>query len=1059
MGAIKIDQFSGMLPAWDIRLLPSDQASFARDTYLLSGALTGWRQPKLLRALTNSAAKFAYRIPTQSSSIAAAYLAFTANPTAGQSITVGEQTYTFRAAVSAAFDVLLGADATHSAQNLFGALTLNGVFGQQFGLGTCLNSAIAPNSPYAGLPWSNVATTNTPGAGTLILLPVEPGGTQKVTNVAILPSSTNAGAKFTGVVYSNNAGVPGSVVVVGAEVVGCIAGTPIVSTFATPPTLEGGTTYWIGFIMDSAISFHLADAGTNGSLVLNTYASGVPNPAPSNVSVLQVDWQMWADLTLLQPSDPELLLGTHDFGSGAIPLITVQAPDIGAAYNVTPVTSTTSNMVWLKDTASLSDTTITLQGGANQTENTTITGASTWLEFLDPDTNVMKSPILDDAFQRYYFASPSLPPQYNTYDRIVNGLPPWLLGVPAPGCSPSLAVTGGGNASTIGFPTSATGNTSTPGANTIIFFQVTPAGAMQLTDISIMPAGTSSTANFLGVLYSDNNGVPGTFIAQGSQITGCTGGTIVSSPFAIPPGLLTAVPYWIGMMTDTATAVQLADSTGTTGFVGSATYTNGPPVDAPAVTSGQPDWQMWADVTTQAVLETRAYVYTWVTAYGEEGPPSPPTVAQAWSNSVWSVGMFTPAEDDMGGVRNITTTNLYRTVSGTSGQTTYFFVATFDVHTATYVDTIDDSIVAAGAELASTNWSPPPVGLQGIMAMPNGMAVGFRANEIWFCEPFRPHAWPPGYVITTTFPIVGIGVAGQSVVAGTAGNPTIAYGPSPAAMTEVSVRIAEPCLSRGSIVSTDAGVAYMSPNGLIQVSASGQASNTTEGWIKRDDWQVLVPQKNVRAVRHVAYYFAFGTTNGGDDSVAQEGFTIEMALDNSNFTIWPQAGGHRIGFNELSSPNGFNIDNVIVDPWTGIVVLLQNEQLYYYDFSDQSPAIVPYKWRSKTYQQGSKKNFEGMRLFFDIPPGSASPPATRTTALPFQDIALTSTMYGVVRVFADTGDGTGLQLVCAREMRETGELMRITSGFKGEFWAWEVEARVILSNLQAATTVTELRQI
>ena len=1059
MGAIKIDQFGGQIPAWDVRLLPPNQAASARDAYLLAGVLNGWRQPKLLHVLNNSAAKFAFRVPTQAQSVATAVLAFPANANAGDNVTVGEETYTFRSSVAAAYDVLLGTNATHSAQNLFAALTLNGVFGQQFGTGTCINPNISPNNPFVGLPWSNVAGTSAPGAGTLILIPVNPAGTMHAVDMSLLPSSTNAGAKFRGVIYDNVNGAAGSLLASGTEVVGCVAGTPIVSTFSITPVLQSGIIYWIGFMMDTAVSSHLADNGTNGSLASVSYAGGVHNPAPI-MSALQPDWQMWADMTLISASDVENTLGTHDFGSGAIPIITVFAPTFGAAYNTITVSESTSaaRMTWLRDTGALSHTATTLTGGANQTEDATIAGSSVWLEFVDPDTNVMKSPILSDAFQRYYFASPTLPPKYNTYARIANGDPPWLLGVPAPGCSPSLTVTGGGNATTIGLNTSTSVNTATPGANTLFLLPVTPTGALELTNVSLMPAGTSTTARFTGVLYSDNNGVPGSFIDQGVEVVGCVAGTAVVSSFVIPPGLSTSVPYWIGMMTDTATAFQLADDVHTTGVVASATYNSGPPLTAPAMTAGQPDWQMWADATSQAVLETRAYAYTWVTAYGEEGPPSPPTLATAWSNSTWTVGLFTPTPDEMGVTRTITRSRLYRSVSGTSGTTTFFFVAEFDVLTAVFADTINDSIVASNALLASTNWFPPPTGLQAIMAMPNGMSVGFRANEIWFSEPYRPHAWPPGYVITTDFPIVGIGVTGQAVVACTAATPTVAYGTSPGTMSETKVKIAEPCLSRGSIVSTDAGVVYESSNGLIHVTQYGQGTNTTESWIKREDWMSLVPQKNLRAIKLGQFFFAFGTTNGADVSVAQRGFTIDMASDTSNFTVWPQAGGHRVGYGNLSAPNGFNIDNVMVDPWTGIGLLVQNNGVYYYDFADAAPVLVPYLWRSKTYQQGYKLNFEAMRVFFDIPPGSPTPGA-RVTADAFQDIALGPNMYGVVRVFADTGDGTGLRLVCARELRATGELMRIPSGYKGEFWSWEIEARVVVSNLQAATTVTELRKI
>ena len=63
MSALKLDKYGGQLPAWDSRLLPDGQADYSLNCYLFSGALTGWRQPKLLRTLRNSAAQFVYRIP------------------------------------------------------------------------------------------------------------------------------------------------------------------------------------------------------------------------------------------------------------------------------------------------------------------------------------------------------------------------------------------------------------------------------------------------------------------------------------------------------------------------------------------------------------------------------------------------------------------------------------------------------------------------------------------------------------------------------------------------------------------------------------------------------------------------------------------------------------------------------------------------------------------------------------------------------------------------------------------------------------------------------------
>lgn len=889
MGAIKLEQFGGMLPAWDDNLLPAGQAASSLNGYLFSGALQGWRKPKLLRNLTNSAAKFAYRVPVVSKQVSRAYLVFVGNPSPGDTVKVGEVTYEFVAAVTKKNDVLLGATAADSAAQFLNVLTATGT---------------------------------------------------------------------------------------------------------------------------------------------NLFAFQGINPAVSQVA---------GDNTV----------GIANFPA-SLSYIKVIAPDYGAAYNSTQVAESTNNvrLSWVADFL-LADTTATFVGGTNSTLDPSLPGAATWLEFTDADTSVVRSPVVDDKFDRHYFASPSKPPQYNTYDRITAGLTPFMLGIPAPACPPDVSVSGGGDSATLGSNVQGAGSVALA-ANRAYAVPITPTGAMSLLDVQFMPDADNATVNYFAMLYSDDAGQPGTLLNTSIVQSGMTASTAAVCSFINPTGLTANVKYWIVLLADTAFTMFSGSASGTTyqAYEGNMVYSNGPEATGPTVTATVDSAMFFADLQTSSVQEGRAYVYTWVSEYGEEGPPSPYTLVNGWSNGTWVIGLFQPPDDDQGVQRNIKTLNIYRTIPDQSGSTVYYLVANVPVGTATYTDVVDNSIVALNDTMPSTNWFPPPEGMVDIKSMPNGMLVGFKGNELWFCEPYRPHAWPPGYVLTTEFPIVGIGVTGQTVVAATSGYPYAATGVSPAVMTLNKILIPEPCISRGSVLGTDQGVFYMSPNGLILVDNSQQASNATEAWITRERWASLTPQVNPRAVHVASCYFAM-------EQGAQAGFTIEMKADEQSFTIWPQPGGHRIGFSQLNGPNGINVDNIMTDPWTGICMLIQGGAIYYYDFGDAAPAMVPFKWRSKKFQQLTKKSFEAFRVFFTVPTNTPALSATRNTAATSDAswATLGANQYLILRVYADGN------LVTVREVRESGEILRILSGFKADIWQFELEGRVVVSNLQVATSVKELAQV
>lgn len=1270
MGGVKIDKLGGMLPAWDNRFIPEDQASFCRNTYLYSGACIGWRTPKLLRNLTNSAAKMAYRIPAITQAIANANLIFKQNAQQNDTVTLGEITYKFTASVVNPFDVLLGSSAIQSSQNLFEAINFGSQDVTVVGNNTQINPAAAPQNPYIGFPFSVVGSLVTPGANTIILMPVTPTGSMILNSVNLVAGATNGAAKFKGVIYDNvnalNAAgtayinTPTTLIATATEVVGCTKDTTLTSNFAIPVTLQAGFTYWIGFILDSAVSLHLASLGTIGVSNANTYSSGPPNPfVTTNISgattggtsvgtgqaafnTSQPNWQIWGATSLISSTDAQNTIGIYDFGSGPLPYIQVQAPAFGTSYNQTPVAESTGNtrLKWNAGFAPIATAPVTfMSGGANQTSDTTMTGASLWLEFLDQDTDVLRTPVVDDTFQRYYFASPSVPPQYNTLDRISQGKPAFYLGVPAPPIAPTLTITGGGTPTQIGFPNSNTASLQNipAGPAFVVLYPVTTTVPVTLNDISFslaqIPSGTG--VGFVGVVFNSNTaGNAGDILATGNIATPTgplTSPQTITSTLSVPPVLLPNTKYWIGVQIlgiaiigggnpiPSGIQFSLADTTGNQGFTGTlptGTFPIDPTTgaqEAPTMTAGYPDLQLWGDLspanqvisTSIGIQETRAYVYTWVTAYGEEGPPSPPALLTGFNNATWQVGLQQPLTKDMGTLRNIVKTNIYRTMASVQGGTVFFLVDSISAQSTSYNDSFTDDVVAGNLILPSTNWFGPPATLQSLVAMPNGMMAGFVGNEVWFCEPYRPHAWPPTYVVTTDYPIIGLGVVGNTLVAATTFNPQTFTGVNPANVTQARIPLPEPCISRRSVLSTDSGVYYASANGLIKVQAAGIASNMTQNWITRDQWDKLTPQKFVRAVKNVSAYFAFGSTGPGigpstsasivvtftgqpanfdvlavlspaeinyvmltdltlstaptrvligstiaqtvsnlaaaindsgvsgtnyssdvsqnpgisavasgnnliltariagpsgnnfevagttipislpngqhsgvlyfafltgganagpttDTSVAQQGFTLELSevADRGSFSLWPQVGGHRIGFSSLNSPIGLNIDNVLSDPWSGVTFLVAGGGIYYYDFTDQLPTITPYLWRSKKFQGPHKENFAAFRVWFDIPPGGPqSPPLNRTT-VPFQEHPQTQAqmifvpgMFGIVRIIAD-----GLYIT-ERELRTSEELMRVASAQKYTTWQMEIEGVVSVTNMKMATTVKELGQM
>lgn len=329
---------------------------------------------------------------------------------------------------------------------------------------------------------------------------------------------------------------------------------------------------------------------------------------------------------------------------------------------------------------------------------------------------------------------------------------------------------------------------------------------------------------------------------------------VVRSPIA---GDTTGRLYWSGEGAPKVSNASIITAGGGTNYPTNS-YNLGIPAPAAmpgvAVVGGSVD-------PTQA--ESRAYVYTYVSAWGEEGPPSTPSsiVEVEPSQSVTVSGMSTAPT----GAFNITQKRIYRTATGTSG-TEYRYVGAVAVATTSFSDTV--ATANLGEAIVSTFWNAPPDNMHSLKLHPSGFMCGISGKDICFSVPYLPHAWPEGYRITIDYDPVGLGIFGNSVLVLTTGRPYVITGTDPEFMTKEQIEINQACVSKRGIVDVGNAIAFPSPDGLILVGP-GVARNITADVMTREQWQAILPATLLSAFHDGMYY---GFSNG-------KGLVIDLAKD------------------------------------------------------------------------------------------------------------------------------------------------------------------------------------
>ena len=293
----------------------------------------------------------------------------------------------------------------------------------------------------------------------------------------------------------------------------------------------------------------------------------------------------------------------------------------------------------------------------------------------------------------------------------------------------------------------------------------------------------------------------------------------------------------------------------------SASYAMGlpAPAAAPTVTvTGSP-------TNSASVIETVVFTYTYVSPWGEEGPPSTASTSVNWQagQTLNISGMSaSPGTGPQGQNYNVNGKRLYRSALGTQS-TQYQLVntgATIALATTTYTDT---TVTASlGDVLATVGWLEPLYNMTGLCAGPNGMMAGFAGNTLCFSVPGVPSAWPARYQQATNAPIIGIAWFDQTVFVGTSAGVYLFTGADPANMSGGPIATVQAVVSKRSIVAMLGGVIFASSDGLYRIDSNGGPVNLPAGIMTRADWEVYTPS-TFSAYESESRYIAFydnGTT-------------------------------------------------------------------------------------------------------------------------------------------------------------------------------------------------------
>lgn len=280
---------------------------------------------------------------------------------------------------------------------------------------------------------------------------------------------------------------------------------------------------------------------------------------------------------------------------------------------------------------------------------------------------------------------------------------------------------------------------------------------------------------------------------------------------------------------------------------------NAPPTVTPTQTPSDPN---------AVDAETVSYVVTYVDAFGNEGPPSLPTVSidrvRDTNVTITNLPTAPTGEYNFGGNSRI---RIYRSNTGTDA-TGYQYVKELPLGTTSTTDDVPSANL--GELLPSADWTGPPDDdttkwkepMRGVVSLPNGMLAGFTDKTLVFNEPYLLHAWPTSYAITFSEKIVSIVPIAAGLLVLTHTQPFLVSGVHPSSMAVQAIDLMQGCINEDSVVDMGEYAIYASPDGLVAVYGM-QAELITRDLMLREHWNTLYSPDTMNSYLWEGKYIGF----------------------------------------------------------------------------------------------------------------------------------------------------------------------------------------------------------